>query len=876
MALFFERLGLFVTKYWVPIILFWFTVSVCAFILPPKWDDVTLDGDLAYLPATVTSAIGEAALAEAFPQDLAKSQVVIVVTRSDQEDLSDEDLYFIDRLAAPFQNAQGIALFQQAVDADSHLSSEQLNAKADTAWLEANLLDGSNPAPLWNLSTLNTKLGRTDEADEFRQKAIAYDKSLKDFEGEILPEDQPDWKLFDVWTRHTPVVGEMLTSEDNKAVLVVLRITNEFMATENVRIIEEITQQVQQFKDQAVASEMAHLKFNITGNAAVGGDMLLAAKQSIANTEKLTVVLIIVILLLIYRSPVMLLIPMVSIGVSLVVSTWLVAALTQVNLIEGFEWWNFKVFKTSKIFIIVILFGAGTDFCLFLIARYREELIKNVKQNWAVPKAIAGVGDALVGSALTTIFGLGMMFFADFGKYSNSGPAIALCLFITLITCLTLSPALLRALGPLLFWPWKIESHTVNLPKRPKLFQNYWERLTGLICQYPGFILVGSVSIMAIPAVPSIYRSITTGEAVEVSYDMLNDLENDIPSKMGAKVLENHFPLGETTPITILIHHPDADFDSPAGETMISSLAKSLFDFDEHIVKVFSSETPLGKRPKRYTPFSSAGRAKLFLKNHIRTKEVFLSQVPELQGHVTRLRVVTDLNPFSIEAVQLSHKIKDYLVSKSVSLDDPSWKNAEFKFAGTTISIGDLRDVTTNDTQRIEILVVVAVFIVLLVILRKPVICLYMITSVLFSYYVTIGLTAWFFEWVYYDSYAGLDWKVPLFLFVILVAIGQDYNIYLATRVFEEQRKKGAIEGLKSAVGKTGGIITSCGLIMAGTFGSMCAGSLRGIIELGFALTLGVLIDTFIVRTILMPCFLALLIRWQERGETSSESNIQE
>ena len=161
------------------------------------------------------------------------------------------------------------------------------------------------------------------------------------------------------------------------------------------------------------------------------------------------------------------------------------------------------------------------------------------------------------------------------------------------------------------------------------------------------------------------------------------------------------------------------------------------------------------------------------------------------------------------------------------------------------------------------VLVTGGVYLILVLLLRKPWICLYLIATVILGYLASLGITELVFRSLHSGPlpWAGLDWKVGFFLFVILVAVGEDYNIFLMARVIEEERKHGIVEGTRRAVAHTGGIISSCGVIMAGTFGSMLFGSLTTLKELGFALGLGVLLDTFVVRPILVPAFVVLVHR---------------
>ena len=237
----------------------------------------------------------------------------------------------------------------------------------------------------------------------------------------------------------------------------------------------------------------------------------------------------------------------------------------------------------------------------------------------------------------------------------------------------------------------------------------------------------------------------------------------------------------------------------------------------------------------------------------------------------TRVDVVFKTDPYSeesLDSLAAARKVLDEAVG-----DGGPLAGAKTGLIGSTVMIHDLKSAITTDEHRMYVLVTLGVYVILVLLLGRPVTCLYLIATVVIGYLASLGFTELVFKTLHKgpEPWVGLDWKVGFFLFVILVAVGEDYNIFLMSRVIEEQKRLGVVEGTRRAVLHTGGIISSCGLIMACTFGSMMTGSLTALRELGFALGLGVLLDTFIVRPILVPAFVIL----SHRLRTRSFSQIQ-
>jgi RND superfamily putative drug exporter len=357
--------------------------------------------------------------------------------------------------------------------------------------------------------------------------------------------------------------------------------------------------------------------------------------------------------------------------------------------------------------------------------------------------------------------------------------------------------------------------------------------------------------------------------------------------------LESHFSRGVAGPVTVLIHNPRIDFRAEGNQALLKSLTDRLQARHAALglTDIRGLATPLGiakagqtKGPQQVAvPFlpggssfgtgptvfdpgwsSSLGGDFGLGEGHQRQRilrqralEHYVSSAGDFKGHVTQLQLLVDMNPLSRAGAErldeLEKSVRDALPAELRS-------DSKLHFIGPTASIRDLIAITGGDETRVKILVTGCVFLILLALLRRLVVSLYLVASVLFSYFTTQGVAYAVFWALQGESFSGLDWKVSILLFTVLVAIGEDYNIFLMTRIDEEQKSAGEpTAGITRALVKTGGIITSCGLIMAGTFASLLAGSLVDLKQLGFALAFGVLLDTFVVRPILVPAFLILL-----------------
>jgi RND superfamily putative drug exporter len=387
----------------------------------------------------------------------------------------------------------------------------------------------------------------------------------------------------------------------------------------------------------------------------------------------------------------------------------------------------------------------------------------------------------------------------------------------------------------------------------------FWAKVADLVVRRPGLIFAASLLALAPFA--------AVGLRARPNYGQLSDLSPSQPSIVGTRIISKYFPIGELGKTTVLVAHPTLDFLTPDGREAVEALSRKLAALPD-VAEVRSVSRPLG-RPAR-SPVGLLGQRAfrdLIINSQVNARYVSTRAERADHNRITRLDVAFKTDPYSEESLGTLAAV-EAAVREAVAPGGPLAGASSTGLAGTTVLIDDLKRVTTADEQRMYWLVTLGVYAILVALLRRPGICLYLIATVVLGYLASLGMTELLFRALHRGPgpWFGLDWKVGFFLFVILVAVGEDYNIFLMARVVEEEARLGTVEGTRRAILHTGGIISSCGLIMACTFGSMLMGSLTSLRELGFALGLGVLLDTFVVRPVLVPAFVVLLARLRAGG----------
>jgi RND superfamily putative drug exporter len=685
---------------------------------------------------------------------------------------------------------------------------------------------------------------------------------------ERLRREEPDLRIGSIASYRDLAIGKRLISADKQCTLIQMSLGSPFLAEQTRRTMDRAEYRLRQRLKGAVA-DLPH--FYATGAAGVGRDMNKACADSLDGTTWATVILVVVILLVVYRAPLLALVPLLTIAVSVVVSLKVLALAT---LLPGIHLVN-----VSKVFAIVILYGAGTDYCLFLISRYREELEADYSLGLALRRSICAVGGALTASAATVMCGLGLMIVAEFAKVRYAGPAIAVSLGVALLASLTLAPALLQLLGNVVFWPRGTprgrRDRAVDELDRKNLLP--LERAAILAHYRPGFWHWISRKVVARPvlvwstAVLLLLPLAALGLHVEANYQPTGELPPASRSILGLKAIQRHFTAGETGPITVLLSSP-TDWDTPEGHDTLEHLCASFASLD-NVAEVRSLTQPLGQPlAEAAGPVEENGLlGKLFQvvkpgvnlameAAHQASLKHYVATLPKEDGglSVTRLDLVLRSDPFASASLTTLGVVQAFLEHELPRCPLPSG-GAKAEIYGLMVNSHDLAEVTEADRFRVNCFTLLGIFLILLGLVRRPWLAAYLLVTVLFSYFATMGATLLAGSYWSGRPLDQVDWRVPFFLFTILVAVGEDYNILLVTRILQERAKHGSSEGIRRALAHTGGTITSCGLIMAGTFATLMLAGLGTLKQVGFALAFGVLIDTFVVRTFLVPAFILMV-----------------
>jgi RND superfamily putative drug exporter len=587
------------------------------------------------------------------------------------------------------------------------------------------------------------------------------------------------------------------------------------------------------------------LQLHLSGQIATAVANQASSNKAGKQVQTFSIVLVIVLLLVVFRSVPAALVTLLPSVLALLISMRLIGGLGESGL---------KISSITQVLLIVLLIGAGTDYGLFLVFRVREELREGHEPHDAVRRGLVRVGESISASAGTVILALLTLMLATFGLYHDLGAPLAVGMSVMLMLGLTLLPALLAILGRGAFWPTKV------LPGTQR--EGVWGRVASRLVQRPEATLaIGVLVFLGLAAGALGYHSAGFGGATNPP--------KGSDAAAGNAALAQHFPQSSSNPANLVMGYSRPVFENPGA---IESAQASLWSSG----KFRTIAGPLNPNGTAITPAQySRLHSLLGPPQRLLVREPAGVRVPAAEYNAYRTSaqyVSVDGRTVQFEATlhagpQDSTAAMNVTPQIRTAVDNAARQSGATAsgVAGEAAAVYDISTTANNDLATIIPIAVVAIGLLLALVLRSLVAPLYLIVSVVLSYLAALGVATLVFVDIGGDS--GIIFILPFLLFVFLLALGEDYNILVMTRIREEARHLPLREAIIKAVGRTGPTVTAAGIILGGTFavfgiiggGGSNGGQMRAV---GFGLAAGILMDTFLVRTLLVPSTVMLLGRW--------------
>ncbi len=588
---------------------------------------------------------------------------------------------------------------------------------------------------------------------------------------------------------------------------------------DNLDAIQERTRAIVKTDPFAASVEDASaLSARITGPVGISVDATGLFQGADVSLLIATVLLVLVLLLLIYRSPILAIIPLIGVGFAYLVTS------PVLGWMAGEGW--ITVDGQAISIMTVLLFGAGTDYCLFFISHFRQELRRETDKMAALRRAFKDASGAIAMSGFTVVLSLFALLAAKYGAYHRFAVPFSLSIFIMGLASLTLIPALLAIIGRASFFPFiprteemeRARAQAKNKVYKPSKQQRGPGHAIGrLVVAKPWTVVICCIVLLGSLA--------GFAPQIKFTYDLLSSFPKDMPSSEGFAMISQAYSPGDLAPVTVVVQ-------TDGKETGVEEL--------------------LAAQP---------------LVDHVSAAVPSVSD-PQLLSYSVSLNI----NPYSQQAMDAIPELRAQLEQQ---LEGAGVTGAAAKvwIGGQTAAQHDAEQLTIRDMTVVIPLVIVLIMILLVAYLRSVTAMLYLIGTVVLSYGSALGL-----GWIilhYGMGVEAIQGAIPLYAFAFLVALGEDYNIFMISSIWNKRNSMPLHQAIREGVAETGGVITSAGLILAATFAVLATLPIQVLVQFGLITAIGVLMDTFIVRPFLVPAITALLGKaafWPGKAELIEET----